>query len=136
MKMKPQIYEVKIKVSVSDIDFNGHVNNLKYLEWMINAAVKHSESLGFNPDTYKKIGSTWFVKSHHIEYKLPAFEGDKLLLKTWIDEVGKIASKRKYEIYKNEKLLAYGETEWIFVDINTHRPKRIPKEVIEKYFTE
>jgi acyl-CoA thioester hydrolase len=82
------------------------------------------------------MGSTWFVKSHHIEYKLPAFEGDKLLLKTWIDEVGKITSKREYEIYKNEKLLAYGETEWIFVDINTHRPKRIPKEVIEKYFTE
>ncbi len=132
--MRPQIYEEKIIVKKSDIDFNGHVNNLKYLEWMVNAAIKHSESLGFNPDVYKKIGSTWFVKSHHIEYKYPAFLGDELLIKTWIDEVGKITSKRKYEIYKEAKLLAFGETEWIFVDIKTHRPKKIPKEIIEKYY--
>ena len=132
--MKPKIFEEKITVNEKDIDFNGHVNNLRYLEWMINAAVKHSESLGFNPQTYKKIGSTWFVKSHYIEYKLPAFLGDELVIKTWIDEVKKITSKRKYEIYKNEKLIAFGETEWVFVDINTHRPKKIPTEIIEKYF--
>ena len=132
--MNPKIFEEKIVVKENDIDFNGHVNNLRYLEWMINAAIKHSESLGFNPETYKKIGSTWFVKSHHIEYKYPAFLGDELVIKTWIDEVGKITSKRKYEIYKNEKLLAYGETEWVFVDIVTHRPKRIPNEIIMKYF--
>ncbi len=132
--MKPQIYEKKVIVSKEDIDFNGHVNNLKYLEWMIDAAIKHSESLGFTPETYKKIGSTWFVKSHHIEYKHPAFLGDELIIKTWIDEVGKITSKRKYEIYKNDILLAYGETEWVFVDIKTHRPKKIPQDLIEKYF--
>ncbi|WP_456479789.1 acyl-CoA thioesterase [Nautilia sp.] len=132
--MKPYVYEVKITVSQGDIDFNGHVNNLKYLEWMINTAVEHSESLGFNPDTYRKIGSTWFVKSHYIEYKSPAFEGDELIVKTWIDEVGKITSKRKYEIYKNAKLLAYGITEWIFIDIKTGRPKRIPEEIINRYF--
>jgi acyl-CoA thioester hydrolase len=134
--MKPDVFEKKITVTKNDIDFNGHVNNLKYLEWMINSAVEHSESLGFNPETYKRIGSTWFVKSHHIEYKLPAFEGDELILKTWIDEVGKITSKRKYEIYKGDKLIAFGETDWIFVDIETHRPKRIPKEVIAKYFND
>ncbi len=132
--MKPQIYEKKVIVSKEDIDFNGHVNNLKYLEWMIDAAIKHSESLGFTPETYKKIGSTWFVKSHHIEYKHPAFLGDELIIKTWIDEVGKITSKRKYEIYKNDILLAYGETEWVFVDIKTHRPKKISQDLIEKYF--
>ena len=131
--MKPQIFKVKIKVKKDDIDFNGHVNNLKYLEWMINSAVKHSESLGFTPEKYKEIGSTWFVKSHHIEYKKPAFLNDELIIKTWIDEVKKITSVRKYELYKGDELLAFGETEWIFVDINTHRPKKIPDDVIEKY---
>jgi len=132
--MKPKIFEEKIKVEEKDIDFNGHVNNLKYLEWMINAAVKHSESLGFNAEKYKEMGSTWFVKSHYVEYKRPAFLGDELVVKTWIDEVGKITSKRKYEIYKNDKLIAFGETQWVFIDINTQKPKKIPKDVIEKYF--
>lgn len=132
--MRPQIYEEKIIVSSKDIDFNGHVNNLKYIEWMINAAINHSASLGFTPEVYKNIGSTWFVKSHFVEYKKPAFEGDELIVKTWIKEVGKITSKREYEIYKKDILIAKGETEWIFVDLKTQRPKKIPKEIIEKYF--
>ncbi len=132
--MRPQIYEEKIIVSSKDIDFNGHVNNLKYIEWMINAAINHSASLGFTPEVYKNIGFTWFVKSHFVEYKKPAFEGDELIVKTWIKEVGKIISKREYEIYKKDILIAKGETEWIFVDLKTQRPKKIPKEIIEKYF--
>jgi len=132
--MEPDVFEKKIVVTQSDIDFNGHVNNLKYLEWMISSAVEHSESLGFNPEIYKKMGSTWFVKSHFIEYKHPAFAGDELVLKTWIDEVGKITSKRKYELYKRDVLLAKGETVWVFMDINTKRPKKIPQIIIEKYF--
>ena len=132
--MRPQIYEEKIIVSSKDIDFNGHVNNLKYIEWMINAAINHSASLGFTPEVYKNIGFTWFVKSHFVEYKKPAFEGDELIVKTWIKEVGKITSKREYEIYKKDILIAKGETEWIFVDLKTQRPKKIPKEIIEKYF--
>lgn len=132
--MRPQIYEERVIVNEKDIDFNGHVNNLKYIEWMINAAINHSASLGFTPEVYKKIGSTWFVKSHFIEYKKPAFKGDELIIKTWIKEVGKITSKRAYEIYKKDILIARGETEWIFVDINTHRPKKISEEIIKKYF--
>jgi acyl-CoA thioester hydrolase len=132
--MKPNVFKKKITVSKKDIDFNSHVNNLKYLEWMIESAIEHSEKLGFNPQTYEKIGATWFAKSHHIEYKLPAFEGDELIIKTWVDDVKKITSKRKYEIYKNDKLICFGETEWVYVDYKTHRPKKISDEVIKKYF--
>ena len=52
--MKSHVYEMKIKVSTGDIDFNGHVNNLRYLEWMINSAVEHSESLGLILKLIKK----------------------------------------------------------------------------------
>jgi acyl-CoA thioester hydrolase len=132
--MKPDIFEKRITVSKDDIDFNGHVNNLKYLELMINSAISHSAKLGFTPKTYKEIGATWFAKSHHIEYKLPAFAGDELIIKTWIDEVKKVTSKRKYEIYKNDKLICFGETEWVYVDYETHKPKKIADDVIKKYF--
>jgi acyl-CoA thioester hydrolase len=133
--MKPKIFEKEITVSKNDIDFNGHVNNLKYLEWMIDSAMQHSESEGFGVDYYKSHGVSWIAKKHCIEYKLPAFEGDKLILKTWIDEVKKVSVIRKYEIYKNEKLISFGFSEWVFVDFNTKRPKRIPKEIIERFIS-
>ncbi|GAB6073371.1 acyl-CoA thioesterase [Nautilia lithotrophica] len=132
--MKPKVYEKVINVTNNDIDFNGHVNNLKYLEWMINIAMEHSTKEGFGVEYYKTHGVSWVARKHCIEYKLPAFEGDKLTLRTWIDEVKKLLVIRKYEIYKNNKLITNGFSEWVFVDFKTQRPKRIPEDIIEKFF--
>jgi len=133
--MEPKIYEKKITVSKEDIDFNGHVNNLKYLEWMINVAMEHSSFEGFGVEYYKTHGVSWVAKKHCIEYKLPAFEGDELVLKTWIDEVKRLSVIRKYEIYKNDRLISGGFSEWVFVDFETKRPKKIPEEIINRFFT-
>jgi acyl-CoA thioester hydrolase len=134
--MKPKVYEKKIVVGSDDIDFNGHVNNLKYLEWMINVAMEHSTHEGFGIEYYKTHGVSWVARKHCIEYKLPAFEGDELILKTWIDDVHKIMVVRKYEIYKNDKLITKGFSEWVFVDFKTKRPKKIPEDIIKKFFDE
>jgi acyl-CoA thioester hydrolase len=127
------VFTKNIKVTSDDIDFNGHVNNLRYLEWMINSAMEHSRKEGFDEEYYKNNNGTWVAKSHYIEYKKPAFENDELVLKTWIEEIKHVIAKRVYEIYKNEELIAKGKSEWVFVDLSTMRPKRIPKELIEKF---
>ncbi len=132
--MNPKIYKEEIIVTKKDIDFNGHVNNLRYLEWMIDSAMKHSIQEGFGIEYYKRNGVSWIAKKHCIEYKLPAFENDRLIVKTFIDEVKKVSVIRKYEIYKNDKLISSGFSEWVFVDFNAKRPKRIQKEIIEKFF--
>jgi acyl-CoA thioester hydrolase len=132
--MTPKVYEKEIIVTSDDIDFNGHVNNLKYLEWMIDIAMEHSAHEGFGIEYYKTHGVSWVAKKHCVEYKLPAFKDERLILKTWIDEVKKLSVIRKYEIYKNERLITHGFSEWVFVDFNTKRPKKIPQEIIERFF--
>jgi acyl-CoA thioester hydrolase len=130
-----QKYCKKIVVSPSDIDENGHVNNLRYMEWFVNIAVEHSDSLGVGHVTLQEIGRTWIAKEHHISYKLSAFEGDELELCTWVDSVKSVQSVRKYEL-KNvttNKVICDGSTNWVFVDFKTYRPQKIPKELIEKY---
>ena len=128
-----KVFEKEIVVKQSDIDFNSHVNNLKYLEWMINSAMEHSVINGYGVEYYKSHGVSWVAKSHYIEYKLPAFKDDKLLLKTWIDEIKKVSVIRKYEIYKDDKLITHGWSEWVFVDMQSKRPKRILSEISEKF---
>jgi acyl-CoA thioester hydrolase len=130
----PKIFEKKIVVSKEDIDFNGHVNNLKYLEWMIDLAMEHSEHEGFGIEYYKTHGVSWVARKHCVEYKHPSFEGDELLLKTWIDEVHKVTVIRKYEILKNDKIITQGFSEWVFVDFKTQRPKRIPEDIVKRFF--
>jgi len=117
------------------IDFNGHVNNVTYLSWMIEAATKHSESVGFGYEACLALGGTWVAKSHHIEYRKPAFEGDELHMETWVEEIGKIMSVRCYEIIHTSEnvIVCQGKTEWVFVDVKRMRPMKIPKTVIEAF---
>lgn len=128
----------KIIVQKDDIDVNGHVSNVRYLEWFMSSAVEHSDSLGVGVETLGQVNRTWVAKEHHISYKQSAFEGDELILKTWVDSVKTAQSIRKYELYntKNDKIVCEGWTNWVFVETQTYRPCKIPNELIEKYLAE
>ncbi len=127
----------KVKVTQNEIDFNNHLNNFYYVKWMQESGIEHSKANGITFETYEKLGATWFAKSHHIEYKAPAFLGDEIVVKTWISEIGKIKSIRKYEFYRvsDDKLLATAETVWVFVDMKSGRPTPIKDEIKTKYLT-
>ncbi len=98
---------------------------------MIEAATKHSESVGAGHEVCLAYGGIWVAKSHHIEYKKPAFENDMLQMKTWIEDIGKILSTRRYEIsrIKDGVVICEGKTEWVFVDAKTMRPLKIPSQI-------
>lgn len=123
------IYSKTIVIPSSTIDGNGHVNNVTYVQWMQDIAVEHFASIGGieaqGPD------STWVIRKHSVEYLLPAFEGEEIEVRTWVEDFRKVRSLRKYEfVRKNDgKTLVKGETDWVFVDAKTGRPKAIPVEV-------
>jgi len=128
-------YRYTFTVEKSAIDFNGHVNNVTYLSWMIDAATRHSESVGFGYQQCLELGGTWVAKSHHIEYRKPALEGDTLQMETWIKDIGRLLSTREYRIRRveDESLVCEGSTEWVFVDSIKMRPTRIPKVIIQGF---
>ena len=113
----------------SAIDENGHVNNVVYVQWMQDIAVEHYASIGGiaaqGPD------STWVVREHRIEYFLPAFLGEEIEIKTWVENIRRVRSLRKYEFIRKAdgKVLVKGETDWVFVDVKTGSPRAIPEEV-------
>ena len=131
--MTPYFY--RFTVPKEAIDFNGHVNNVTYLSWMIEAATKHSSSIGFGYEGCLAFGGTWVAKSHNIEYKKPAFENDELEMKTWIEDIGKILSTRCYELTRmsDGALICEGKTEWVFVDSKKMRPMKIPVEIVQGF---
>ncbi len=120
------------------IDFNGHVNNVTYLAWMMEAATKHSGSVGMNYERCLELGGTWVAKSHNLEYKKAAFEGDELLMETWIETLGKIASERRYRLTRiaDNALIFEGKTDWVFVDKNSFRPTKIPETIKNAFMTD
>jgi len=117
-------------VSHEDIDDLGHAGNFHYVKWMQHAAIAHSTANGWSEQRYAQLGAGWVVRSHNITYIKPAFEGDKLVIRTWVASARPALSMRKYEIRRDDGLLlASAETEWVFVNYEKQRPVRIPPEV-------
>lgn len=119
-------------VGHEDIDDLGHAGNYHYVRWMQHAAVAHSAANGWPAERYRKLGAGWVVRSHHITYLKPAFEGDTLIVATWVANLKPATSLRRYEIRRSDgTLLARAETDWAFINYETQRPVRIPAEVSE-----
>lgn len=129
------VYEHHITVHASDIDENLHANNLCYLRWMNDAAIAHSSENGWTPQDYIQLGSTWFARKHTIEYLVPSFEGDKLVVRTGVCDWQTIRSTRMYRFVrmKDDKVIAQAETLWVFVNLSTGKPTRLPKEVADAF---
>ncbi|HET6246306.1 MAG TPA: acyl-CoA thioesterase [Tepidisphaeraceae bacterium] len=127
----PPIYDYAIEVSPSAIDANGHVNNVEFVRWMQEAAIAHADERGCTAAT-TAAGATWVVRSHRIDYSRPAFAGDKIIARTWVADFRRAFSLRKYEFVRSADgvVLAKGETDWVFVDATSGRPKSIPAEIV------
>ena len=122
-------YSKLITIPRSAIDENGHVNNVAYVQWMQEIAIEHYASIGGIEAQGRE--ATWFVREHKIEYLLPAFDGEEIEIKTWVENTRRVRSLRKYEFVRKSdgNVLVKGETDWVFVDAKTGRPLPIPERV-------
>ena len=125
------IFEFHYTVVESDIDAMNHVNNLEYLRWTLRAAHAHSNSIGWSSDRFRQYGAGFIVRSHNIKYRLPALLGDRVTIKTWVQELSRVSSIRKYHIIRatDGRRFADVETNWVFVDFQTTGIRQIPSEI-------
>jgi len=123
-------YKKDITIPENVIDANNHVNNVAYVQWMQDIAVEHYSSIG--GIEAQGSGATWVVREHKVEYLLPAFLGEEIEIRTWVENIRKARSLRKYEFIRKAdgKTLARGETDWVFVDVETGKPLLISDAVI------
>lgn len=120
-----------IDVQPDDLDENGHVNNVVWVQWMQDVATAHSDAVGGTAAMYAA-GGMWVARSHQIEYLAPAFAGERIEAVTWVADLRRVRSRRRYRFFHAEtgKLLARGETDWVYLDRETGRPRSVPDEVM------
>ena len=131
----PGIYEHRHAVRDEEIDAQGHVNNLRYMHWAIDAAVAHSRVQGWTHDRYSGLGIAWVVRSHTIKYLQSALAGDEIIVRTWIADMQRFSSTRKYRMVRagDGVVLAAAETQWVLVDTAKRGLARIPEELIASF---
>jgi len=117
-------FELPILVRPDDIDQLGHVNNVVYLRWMQEAAGAHWEAAA---PAELRGRVAWVVVRHEVDYKASAFEGERLVARTWVGEPTAATWERFVEIRRAEddKLLARGRSIYAALDPATGRPRRV-----------
>ncbi|HEY9697162.1 MAG TPA: thioesterase family protein [Trichocoleus sp.] len=130
-----QPFITRLRVRHYEMDALGHVNNAIYQHYLEQAAIEHSESLGFTPVQYRELGGTFVMRRVAIDYLRPAVAGDVLEITTWLQEMRGVRTLRRYEIRRQGEpdLIVTGEALWVWVDENTMRPKAIPEEIVEAF---
>lgn len=87
----PKILESKTKIRFQDCDPLNHLNNSKYLDYLINGRedqlIEHYNLNIF--ENAKNTGTTWVVGSHQIAYIRPAFVMETVTIDSQLLQFGK-----------------------------------------------
>ncbi len=123
------VFRKTVTVRADAIDGNGHVNNVAYVQWMQDIAIEHFTSLGGVEAMGDEV--TWVAAEHKVQYLAPALEGDVIEVRTWVAEMRRVRSLRRYEFIRrsDNKVLVRGETQWAVVDTKTGAPRSVPPAV-------
>jgi acyl-CoA thioester hydrolase len=128
------MFQLVVRVTESDIDTLGHVNNVVYLKWVQDVAASHWRCLA--PEE-EQSGLVWVVTRHEIDYKSAAVLGDEVSVRTWVGEAEGLRFDRHTEVLRKAdgKLLARARTVWCPIDAKTGRPRRVSPTVRELFST-
>ena len=123
-------FDFEHTVSEDEIDAQGHVHNLRYLQWTLWAAGAHTKAIGWDSATALEQGFGWVVRSHDATYRAAAMAGDKITVRTWVSDIARFASRRKYMVCRpaDKTLLARVETRWVYVDLSVRKVVAIPRQ--------
>jgi acyl-CoA thioester hydrolase len=129
------IFRLDLAVTEEAADEFGHANNQRYVAWMQEVATAHSAANGWPMARYLETGAAWVVRSHFIEYLRPAFPGDRIEIFTWAAslELREVSRRYLFRRADDHRALARAETKWVYVDLKSGRPKRVPEELLSAF---
>ena len=110
-------------------DYNGHMNEAKYLQAFCDATDRFMELVGCDAD-YIATGGSYFTAETHIRHVDEVHAGALIDIRTRL--LGGTGKKMHlwHEMYEGERLVATGEHFLLHVDLETRRPSEPKAEII------
>ena len=114
-----EVFEADLKVRTYECDSYGHANNAVYLNYLEYGRMEALNKKGFSLAKLKQMGFLIVVRRIEIDYKVPAVEGDQLVIRTYFRDHSKMKGTFGQEILKREDqmMVAKAIVTWVFVDL-------------------
>lgn len=127
------MHRIAIEVAAADIDRLGHVNNSVYLRWIEQAVHQHWQ-VHATPAEFDTLD--WIAVRHEIDYRKPAFDGDRLAVETRLTSVRRARAWYSTTIHRGDDLLIEAVSCWCCIDGATGRLTVVPPEAVERFMGE
>lgn len=101
---------------------------------MQEAAIVHSDQLGYSFRTVEKTRVHWLLVSWRVRMLQNVYWGETLHVETWPRTMARVTSERDFEIKNTAgETVCIGTSNWILVGYDTGRAHRITPEVASAY---
>jgi acyl-CoA thioester hydrolase len=133
--MPAEIFVQRFPVAAPDIDELGHVNNIVYLRYAQEIAIAHWRARAA-PEMVDAF--VWVVTRHEVDYRAQLALGDDVEVRTWVDDAPRGPTWARFvDVYKAgaDKPSAQIKSNWVMLDAETRRMKRVPLELAARFMT-
>lgn len=128
------LFAFPVRVYYEDTDAGGIVYYANYLKFAERARTEFLRMLAIHQQQDLQEKQTGFiVRSCHIEYLKSAVLDDVLTVTNQVTEVGAASAIVAQKILRGDEVLATLEVKVIYMNVATHRPTRIPADMVEKF---
>ena len=112
-----------------------HVNNAEYVRWIDRTTELATDAAGLTREILLASKRMWFVARHEIDYRAESFEGDQLIIATWISDHSKITALRRTVVHRpaDNKTILDASTRWVYVNLETRKPTRMKQDVMDRF---
>lgn len=115
-----------------EVDSSGKATLPHIGNYFQEAAGKHAHQLNFDISHLHEKGLTWVLFRMHIEVDRFPERWEEIMVNTWPSSGDGIRAFRDYQLLdRNGEQIAAGISQWMVLNIETRRPARMPKEVME-----
>ena len=121
-------------VRFNDCDVLGHLNNSKYIDYMLNAREDHLRDFHqLELVQFHKQGFGWVVSNHEIQYLRPAFYNEKVAIESDLVDVGDSQLLVEIRMYNEAGniLKAILWTKFTCINIKTGKREQHPESFYE-----
>lgn len=120
--------ESRETVIFCDTDSGGVVSNIAYLRYIEKARCELFASLGMDLPSMNQTGLFPTVVRTEIDYRKPGKLGDTLLTRGWVEKIEKIRIQCRFQVIREESILAEALQMVVLVQMPDGKPVRPPIE--------
>lgn len=127
---------IRKNVTYDDVgtDFKMHPSSIFRL--LQNAAIAHSDQVGFGPDQLYRNGFSWMLSKMALSIDRYPKYNDEVVVSTWSKGVNGFKAYRDFVLSVNGQAYLKATSLWVYIDLKKKRIQSIPAEIETVYAIE